>query len=95
MTYKVQIAAGALREIKALPMDARKAVGAAIEKLAGNSRPTGIKKIADIPDCYRVRSGDYRIVYTVRDNILTISIITVGHRAEVYKGLRGKIKSRG
>lgn len=94
MSYVVHIAAGALREIRALSADARRAVGVAIEKLAEDPRPAGAKKITDIPDCYRVRSGDYRIVYTVKDRILTISIVTVGHRAEVYKGLRGKVKRR-
>jgi len=94
MRYNVQIAAGALREIKALPTEARKAVGVAIDKLAGDPRPVGVKKIADVPDCYRVRSGDYRIVYTLRDKILSISVVTVGHRSEVYKGLRDKIKRR-
>lgn len=95
MSHNVQIAGGALREIRALPVDARGAIGAAIDKLAADPRPAGAKKIADVADCYRVRSGDYRIVYTVKDSILTVNIVTVGHRAEVYKGLRGKVKSRG
>lgn len=50
--------------------------------------------MAGIPDCYRVRSGAYRIIYTIRDQILTVNIVTVGHRSEVYKNLRSKIKKR-
>jgi mRNA interferase RelE/StbE len=94
MSYKVQIAAGALKEIRALPAEVRRGVGVVINELAGNPRPAGARRITDIPDCYRVRSGAYRIVYTIKDEILTINVVTVGHRREVYKGLRGKVKGR-
>lgn len=94
MTYAVRFAAGALREIRALPADTRREVGSVISKLADDPRPAGTKRIADIPDCYRVRAGVFRIVYTVTDRILTVSVVTVGHRKEVYKKLRGKIRSR-
>ena len=94
MSYTVKIAAGALREIRALPADARREVGVVIDRLTGDPRPAGAKKITDIPDCYRVRSGVYRIVYTIKDKVLSISIVTVGHRSRVYKGLRDRIKRR-
>jgi len=94
MKCTVQIAAGALKEIRALPADARKEVGIVIDKLGSDPRPVGARKIAAIPDCYRVRSGVYRIVYTVKDKVLSVSIVTVGHRSEVYRGLRDKIRRR-
>jgi len=94
MNYTVQFAAGALREIRALPADTRKEIGVVIDKLADDPRPVGVRKIADIPDCYRVRSGVYRIVYTIKDKVLSVSIVTVGHRSAVYKALRDKIRHR-
>jgi mRNA interferase RelE/StbE len=55
----------------------------AIESLAANPRPSGCKKLKG-REGYRIRKGDYRIIYNIIDNVLTVDIIAVGHRREIY-----------
>jgi mRNA interferase RelE/StbE len=56
---------------------------AALKDLAVNPRPYGYKKLKGRPG-YRIRVGDYRIIYQVKNNILTVYILIIGHRREVY-----------
>lgn len=95
MKYEVRIAAGAAREIRKLPAQVCALVLEEISKLADDPLPPGVRKLAGVPDGYRVRKGDYRIVYTIEDNILKIDIVTVGHRDEVYQNLAEKVSRRG
>ena len=94
MKYQVEIAAGAAREITKLPEQIVGQILDVIDELADDPRPSGTKKLKGIPDCYRVRRGVYRIVYTIEDNVLKIDVVTVGHRKEVYKGLQNKVRRR-
>jgi mRNA interferase RelE/StbE len=94
VNYRVQIAAGAVREIRKLPKEAARQALEAIAHLADNPRPSEAKKLEGISDGYRVRMGVYRIVYTIEDDILKVHVLTVGHRREVYKGLQARIKHR-
>ena len=94
MRYSVKIAAGAAREIRRLPGDAARQVLDAIGDLAQDPRPSGVKRLEGTPDAYRVRLGVYRMVYTIKDDILHICVVTVGHRKDVYRSLRGKVKRR-
>lgn len=57
----------------------------AVENLAINPRPQGFKKLKSIAELYRIRVGDYRIIYCIDDNILTITVVKIGHRKEIYK----------
>ncbi len=54
--------------------------------LAENPRPTGCIKLTGM-EAYRIRVGDYRIVYEITDRVLIVTVIDVGHRREVYRGL--------
>jgi mRNA interferase RelE/StbE len=58
----------------------------AIESLAGDPRPSGCRKLAGTSDRYRVRVGDYRIVYRIDDGKVTVLVLVIGHRREVYDG---------
>ena len=58
----------------------------AIESLADDPRPPGCRKLAGISDRYRVRVGDYRIVYRIDDGKVAVLILLIGHRREVYDG---------
>ncbi|MGZ8551501.1 MAG: type II toxin-antitoxin system RelE family toxin [Chitinophagaceae bacterium] len=60
----------------------KKTIGA----LANNPRPAGFKKLKGV-DAYRVRSGDYRIIYEIHDKIVTVVVVDIGHRRDIYKGL--------
>ena len=56
----------------------------AIAELADNPRPHGYKKLKG-EDAYRIRVGDYRIIYEIEDNIILVTVVSVGHRKDVYK----------
>ena len=56
----------------------------ALQGLANNPRPHGFKKLKGRAG-YRIRVGDYRIIYNINDNILTVFVLTVGNRRDVYK----------
>ena len=57
---------------------------AAMDSLATNPRPHGVVKLSG-QDAYRLRAGDYRIVYEIHDRILLVVVLDVGHRREVYR----------
>ena len=56
----------------------------AIESLANNPRPPGCRKLAGTLDRFRLRVGDYRIIYGVNDGKVTVLVLVVGHRREIY-----------
>ncbi len=56
----------------------------AIYSLAANPRPHGCKKLKG-RDGYRIRVGDYRIIYNIFDNILTVDVVALGHRKDIYE----------
>jgi mRNA interferase RelE/StbE len=58
---------------------------AVIENLSEEPRPSGCKKLKGRKDQYRVRSGDYRIIYSVEDALLVVEVIALGHRRDVYE----------
>lgn len=84
MTYHVEVAAAAVRQLRKLDRSAQRRVQAAIELLAAEPRPNGAKKLVGGDGEWRVRTGDYRIVYEIHDNVLIVLVIAVGHRREIY-----------
>ena len=83
--YKVELVATARRELLKLPAKIRVRVADAIRSLGANPRPTGCKKLAGNAAYYRIRVGDYRVLYEVRDRAILVLVIKVGHRREVYR----------
>lgn len=84
MTYHVEVAAAAVRQLRKLDRSAQRRVQAAIELLAAEPRPNGAKKLVGGDGEWRVRTGDYRIIYEIHDNVLLVLVIAVGHRREIY-----------
>jgi mRNA interferase RelE/StbE len=84
MTYAVQVLPVATRAIRKLPPEAKRRVQAIIELLAEDARPPSAKKLTARPE-WRVRSGDYRVLYRIEDEVLTIIIVDAGHRREIYR----------
>lgn len=84
MSYTVQLLPAAVRAIRKLPPEARTRVAAAIELLGDDPRPPAAKKLTGRPE-WRVRTGDYRVLYRIEDSVLTIVIVHAGHRREVYE----------
>ena len=86
MTYRIDVAPAAARELRKLDPSARRRIQAAVELLAEAPRPPAAKPLVDSGGAWRVRVGDYRIVYDIEDDRLIILILRVAHRREVYRG---------
>ena len=82
--YSIEIKNSAAREIEALPLRDRRAVVERIGLLADDPRPRRCEKLVG-GERYRVRQGDYRIVYSIEDTQLIVWIVKVGHRRDVYR----------
>ena len=86
MSYSVSLRRSALKELQSLPKTAVQKVGGAIDKLAENPRPDGVKKLkGSEEDLYRIRVGDFRIVYSIEDEIKIVDIRKIGHRKDIYR----------
>ena len=75
------------REFLALPKNIQKLMVPRIDALMADPRPAGCRKLSNQADRYRIRVGDYRIVYEIRDRLLVILVVSVGHRRDIYRGL--------
>jgi mRNA interferase RelE/StbE len=84
VNYKLIIARSAAKEIEGLPKQERVKIVAKIQGLASNPRPPGCEKLAG-DDKYRIRHGDYRILYTISDPTVLVTVVRVAHRREVYR----------
>ena len=85
MTYRIQVAPAAVRQLRKQDGSALRRVQAAIELLAEEPRPSGAKKLVGGDGEWRVRTGGYRIVYEINDGVLLVLVVAVGHRREVYQ----------
>ena len=83
MTYNVQVLPVAARAIRKLPPEAKRRIQGVIELLAEEPRPPAAKKLSGRAE-WRVRTGDYRVLYRVQDDVLTIVVVGAGHRRDVY-----------
>ncbi|HLH30947.1 MAG TPA: type II toxin-antitoxin system RelE/ParE family toxin [Terriglobia bacterium] len=73
------------KDIASFDKDAQRKLIARMESLANNPRPDGCVKLKGEEDSYRIRVGDYHIVYQIRDKELVVLVVRVGHRREVYR----------
>lgn len=84
MSYKVELETRARREYQRLPPRACERVTDAIDDLQTDPRPPGCKKLVGATG-YRIRAGDYRVLYTIDDAAGLVRVYRVGHRCEVYR----------
>ena len=84
MTYRVEFTTAAARQIKKLPRPAQSRLLDAIAELETEPRPRGSRKLAGEEVAWRIRVGEYRVIYEVLDSILTVTVLRAGHRREVY-----------
>jgi len=87
MVYKVFIEKKAEKDLMKIPKQYRKKIIQAILKLKSNFRPANTRKISQSNNYYRIRVGDYRIVYEINDNTKVINIFRIRHRKEAYLNL--------
>ncbi len=84
MVYQLELETRALKELKSLPRERRALISAVLDDLERNPRPPGAKKLSG-RDGWRVRKGDYRVLYTVEDRLRLVRVYRIGHRREVYR----------
>ena len=84
MAYAINFVPSARRELQKLPREVQLKLNQRIDALANDPRPAGTKKLKG-EDVWRIRVGDYRILYEVRDKILLVLVFRVSHRREVYR----------
>lgn len=82
--YRVGLRPSAVRALRKLDPPVARRVQAAIELLAQDPRPPAARRLRGRPG-WRVRTGDYRIIYTVDDGVLVVVVVAVGHRRDVYE----------
>ena len=84
VSYRLLIKPSAVKDLEGLPTKDRRRVVSRIRGLARVVRPAGCEKLSG-HDLYRVRQGDYRVVYTVHDAEQLVIVIKIGHRRDVYR----------
>jgi mRNA interferase RelE/StbE len=84
MKFTVLIERYAQKQILKLDKKIIPVIKTAIASLADNPRPHGYKKLKG-EDAYRIRVGDYRIIYEINDNTIIVTVVSVGHRKDIYK----------
>lgn len=83
--YQLLIKENAAKQILKLPDAIIRRIDVKIQLLVENPRPSDCKKLKGFHDLYRIRVGDYRIIYSIDDNLLVIEVIQVGNRKDVYR----------
>ena len=84
MSYRVEFTKAAARQLKKLAHPTRDRVLNAIEDLQDDPRPHGARKLVCEKSAWRIRIGDYRVIYDVFDEELIVTVVRAGHRREVY-----------
>lgn len=87
MTFRLEYKSSVKKELRRLAKTDRVAIIHKIESLKEEPHPEGSAKLKGSRDLYRVRHGDYRVIYQIRKAVLIIIIIRIGHRREIYKNL--------
>jgi mRNA interferase RelE/StbE len=83
--YQIDFTPAARRQFRKLPSEVQHRLAPAIEALADDPRPVRAKKLAGTLDLWRIRVGDYRVIYTINDGQLVVLVVRLGHRSDVYE----------
>ena len=85
MKYTISYKRSAYEELLQLPANIAHKIKNAIDSLSENPRPHSCKKLKGSVNDYRIRIGNYRVVYTIIDTILIVTVIKIAHRKDVYR----------
>ncbi len=85
MRYSIEFQPAARRALDNLPRTIQVRIGHALNALAEQAHPPGAKKLSGKHDIWRLRVGDYRVVYTIEKGRLVILVLKLGHRRDVYR----------
>ena len=84
--YRIDFKPSAEKSLAKLPTGLQKRIVRAVELLAATPRPHGVVKMAGDENLWRIRAGDFRVVYEIHDSVLFVMVLRVGHRREIYRG---------
>jgi mRNA interferase RelE/StbE len=85
MSYRIELKPSAARAFAKLPKGVQRPLAETLDRLATEPRPHGVTKLSGERDLYRIRTGDYRLIYTIRDKVLLILVARIAHRREAYR----------
>jgi mRNA interferase RelE/StbE len=85
LAYSIGFKPSAAKTLAGLPRDARRRIAYRIDLLASAPRPHGSEKLTGMDGLFRIRVGDYRVIYLVRDDRLLVLVVAIGHRREIYR----------
>lgn len=92
MSYRIEYAPAAIAHLDRITQADRKRIIHKIDLLAENPTPSGSKSLKGFSGFHRIRIGDYRVVYAIRRNVITVTIAAVGHRSDIYKRIASLLK---
>lgn len=87
MRYEIRFKTSAWKALQKLDREARGRLALAIWDLADDPRPPGSRKLTGAESLYRIRVGNYRVIYQVRDDLLVVLVVKLGHRRDIYRDL--------
>jgi len=85
MTYRIEFVKQAAKQLKSLSSEEQQKIKIKIDALTNVSRPDGVVKLTGEDNIYRVRVGNYRIIYSIQDEQLLVLVLKIGHRRDVYQ----------
>ena len=85
MVYRLKIKDQALKALQKISEPDQGRIRRRIDALADDPRAPGTKKLQGADDLYRLRVGDYRVIYQIQDDVLLVLVVRVGHRKDVYR----------
>jgi mRNA interferase RelE/StbE len=85
VSYRVEFARAAEKDLRRIDAQRVPKIVAAVEALASNPLPEGCKKLAGSERTYRIRVGDYRVLYEIEQGVLVVLVIRIRHRKDVYR----------
>jgi len=87
-SFRIEFVPAAVRQLRSFPAKIQVRIRTRVEALGSDPRPAGCRKLKGADDIYRIRVGDYLILYQVRDDVLIVLVLSVRKRGDVYKKLR-------
>ncbi len=84
-SYRVELTRSAEKDLRRIDRSQTVVIYSALERLENEPRPHGVKKLVGADRTYRIRIGDYRIVYEIEDNVLVVLVVRIAHRKDVYR----------
>ena len=87
MTYRIEVKSSAADTLAKIPQTHRRRIARKIDQLADNPRPRGAIVLEGPSSLYRIRVGDYRVIYQIQDAVLVVLVVRIGQRGDVYRHL--------